>query len=480
MKTEVLSQEKNVLVVKAEFESAEVNAAVAKTVKNLSMKANIKGFRKGHVPRRAIELYFGKQGVYQETVEEILQSAVERAVEEYDLDLIGHPDVKPGELMEDNPFSVEITFEVSPEVTLPELNSIEAEKTVYTPTEAMERENIERMLEANSEIVPLYEERPVGENDYVSVKFSSGVAGEDGTIAPVEADQKTEIYLGQENIRPQIVEALVGKQPGESTVIEFPVEEDAADKNLAGKNMRYEIEVLGLMQKQVPELSDATAENITSGRHKTADELKKAVKDQLLEAAERESLESLRSSAVQKLVEMSEVELPESLVNRQAETMRQEQAERVKRESGLSMEDFYEKSGMDKESYDAEIEVSAKLIVKRSLVLEAVAGREDIQVTPEEFNAELQRLAIASRIEFDKFRKLIMSNQERVYELTARIRNRRTIDFLVSQVKVTEVPAAETAEEKPKNPRGEKKETPVSDGNTPQNDSQTEKEETRE
>lgn len=447
MKTEVLSQEKNVLVVKAEFEATEVDSAVAKTVKNLSMKANIKGFRKGHVPRRTIELYFGKQGIYQETLEDILQSAVEQSVEEYDLDLISNPDVKPSELEEGKPFSVEMTFEVTPEVTLPELSSIEAEKIIYTPSEEMEQNNIDRMLEMSSELNPLYEEREVKADDYVSVKFSSSIVNEDGSTTPVESEQKTEIFLGQENIRPQITEALTGKKPGEKATVEFPVEEEAADKELAGKNMRYEIEVLGLLKKEIPELNDETAEKISRGRYKRAEELRQSVKDQLKASADRESVESLKASAVQKLVEASEVEVPESLVKRQAEAMKQDQANRIKQESGLSMEEFFEKSGMDAQSFDAELETSARMIVKRSLVLEAIAKREGIQATPEEFNAEMQRMAMAARMEYDKFRNFVMSENERIYEITSRISNRKTIDFLITQVKVTEVAEADKAAE---------------------------------
>lgn len=426
-------------MVKAEFDAVEVNDTVANTVRKLSQKANIKGFRKGHVPRRTIELYFGKQGIYQETMEDILQSAVESAVEEYDLDLINHPEIKPAELEEGKPFSVEITFEVTPEVTLPELESIEAEKTIHTVTEQMVQNDIDKMLESASEIVPLYEERELNADDYVSVKFNSSVVNEDGTTTPVESEQKTEIFLGQENIRPQIVKALTGKKPGDSVIIEFSVEDESADKDLAGKTMRYEIEVQGIMQKQTPELNDAAVEQITHSRYKTVEELGQAVKEHLNSAAERENMESLRASAVEKLVEMSEVELPESLVSRQVEMMKQNQAERIKNESGLTMEEFFERSGMGKESYDADLEASARNMVKRSLILEAIANKEDIQTSPEEFNSELQRMSATTRIELDKLRKLVLSDNEHAYEVTSRIRSRKTIDFLITRVKVVEV-----------------------------------------
>jgi len=453
LKTEVLSQEKNIVVVKADFETEEVNKAVAKTIKTLSMKANIKGFRKGHVPRKTIELYFGMQGIYGETLENLLQEAIEKMVEEYDLDLIAEPDVKPGELEEGKPFTVEATFEVTPEVTLPELDKITAEKTIYTATEDMVKENIDRILEAHSDIVPLYEERTLKEDDYVSVQYTSSREEEDGTLVPVEKDVKTEIFLGEPNMRPQIKEALVGKKPGDKATFQFPIESDFENKDLAGKNMHYEIEVLGLMEKKIPELTDGTVEEITNGRHKTVEEFKANVMEQLQASAQRESDESLRNSAVMKLVEASEVEVPESLVARQKEAMRQEQEQYIKRDSGLSMEEFFEKSGMDKESYDAELESSAREIVKRSLVLEALANRQDIQTMPEELNAEIRRMAMASRVEPDKFQKFVYSDRDRMYEIAAKIRNRKAIDYLAGEVKVEEV-----AESKPETAQSEKEE----------------------
>lgn len=464
MKTEVLSQDKNIVVVKAEFEAEEVNKAVAKTIKNLSMKANIKGFRKGHAPRKTIELYFGKQGIYAETVENMLQDAIEKMVEEYDLDLITEPNVKPGELEEGKAFTVEATFEVTPEVKLPELDKITAEKTIYTATEDMVNENIERILEAHSDIVPLYEERALKDDDYVSVQYTSSVVGDDGSLKPVENDVKTEIFLGEPNIRPEIKEALVGKKPGDKAGIEFPVEGNFENKELAGKTMRYEIEVLGLMEKKIPELTDETVVEITNSRHQTVSEFKENVLAQLNASAERESNESLRNDAVMKLVEETEVEVPESMIARQKEAMRQEQEQYISRDSGLSMEEFFEKSGMDKESYDVELESSAKEIVKRSLVLEALANNQDIQTTPEELNAEIQRMAISSRVDPEKFRKHVYSDRERIYEIAAKIRNRKAIDYLVGEVKVEEVAEkqpedvakSEAKEAKPKKPRAKK------------------------
>ena len=173
MKTEVVSQEKNIIVIKAEFEAEQVNKAIDSTIKDLSKKANIKGFRKGHVPRKTIELYFGMKGICAEALEKMVPEAIDKMIEEYELSLIAEPKLEPGELIENEPFTLQVTFEVTPEVTLPDLETIEAEKTLYKATEEMRDENIARRLESRSELVPTYEERELTKDDYVSVKYDS-------------------------------------------------------------------------------------------------------------------------------------------------------------------------------------------------------------------------------------------------------------------------------------------------------------------
>ncbi len=444
MKTEVVSQEKNIIVVKAEFDAEQVNKAIEMTIKDLSKKTNIKGFRKGHVPRKTIELYFGMKGICIETLEKMVPEAIDKMIEEYELSLIAEPKLEPGDLKEGEPFTLQVTFEVTPEVTLPEIEAIEAEKTVYTPTEEMRDENITRLLEAHSEIVPTYEEREITKEDFVSVKYTSSVVDQEGNASPVESDQKTEIGLSQENMRPEVVDSIMGKKPGDTATVEFSVEDDPQNKELAGKKMRYEIEILGIMKKVTPELTDETVVEITKSKHKTTDEFKEEVMSQLKAAAEQHSQDSLKDSAVEKLCNLSEVELPDTLIERQKQAMRADQAQRIKKDSGMEMEEFFEKSGMDKEEYEKELDEAAKVVVKRALVLEALADANDIQWTPEELNAESHRSAISSRIDPKKLHDYIYEDRDRLFEMAEKIRNRKTVDFLTTKVKVKEA-----AENKP-------------------------------
>ena len=288
LKTEILSQEKNVVEAKAQFTAEEVTKAVESTYKKISKQANIKGFRKGKIPRRTLELYFPKDAVYAETMENLVPDAIDKMIEEYELKLIAEPDVKPGEIKEGEGFEVTVKFEVTPQFDLPNLEEIEVEKTVYETTDEMVEDQVKRIVESRAEMVPTYEERPLTKDDYASVQYDTFLYYEDGSEKKAEEGQKTEIFLGADTMRPEVVEALVGKAPGETVSIELPVEGEEAKKDHVVKS-RYEIEVLGIMKKTTPELTDELVIEITQSKHKTTGEFKEEVRKQLEAAAENQS-----------------------------------------------------------------------------------------------------------------------------------------------------------------------------------------------
>ena len=446
LKTEILSQEKNVVEAKAQFTAEEVTKAVESTYKKISKQANIKGFRKGKIPRRTLELYFPKDAVYAETMENLVPDAIDKMIEEYELKLIAEPDVKPGEIKEGEGFEVTVKFEVTPQFDLPNLEEIEVEKTVYETTDEMVEDQVKRIVESRAEMVPTYEERPLTKDDYASVQYDTFLYYEDGSEKKAEEGQKTEIFLGADTMRPEVVESLVGKAPGETVSIELPVEGEEAKKDHVVKS-RYEIEVLGIMKKTTPELTDELVIEITQSKHKTTGEFKEEVRKQLEAAAENQSKENLKDTIVNKIAGMVEVDVPMTLIERQKDSIRKQQAERIKRENNMTMEEFFEKSGMNRESYEAELDMAAMNIVKRALVLEAVAEANDIEWTPEELTQEITSIARMSGVDPKKLQDYIYGDRDRLFEMAEKIRNRKTVDYLVTTVKVTEVPEKK-AEEK--------------------------------
>ncbi len=183
MKSEILSQERNVVVVKSVYEASEVDKTVSRTVRELSNKVNIKGFRKGHVPRKALEMYVGRGAIYRETLENLAQQALDEIVAEYDLDLVTNPNLDAKELKEGEPLEITFTFEVRPEVKLPELASLEAEKIVYRVQDADVDEELHHLLEANAKLEPIDEDRPATMDDIVETQYTSyRVEGDDNAV----------------------------------------------------------------------------------------------------------------------------------------------------------------------------------------------------------------------------------------------------------------------------------------------------------
>lgn len=446
LKTEILSQEKNIVEAKAQFTAEEVTKAVENTYKKISKQANIKGFRKGKVPRKTLELYFPKEAVFAETIENLVPDAVDKMIEEYELKLIAEPEVKPGEVKDGEDFEVTVKFEVTPQFDLPDLAEIEAEKTIYETTDQMVEDKVKRIVESRAEMAPTYEDRPLTKDDYVSVKYDTFIYYEDGSEKKAEEGQKTEIFLGADTIRPEIVEAVVGKVPGDTVSVELPIEGEEAKKDHAVKS-RYEIEILGIMKKTVPELSDELVVEITQSKHKTIEEFKAEVRKQLEAAAEYQSKENLKDAVVNKIAGMVEVEVPQRLVDRQKDSIKKQQSERIKRENNMTMDEFFGKSGMSKEGYETELDTAARNIVKRALVLEAVADANGIEWTPEELTQEITSIARMSGIDPQKLQNYIYEDRDRMFEIAERIRNRKTVDYLVTVAKVTEVPEKK-AEEK--------------------------------
>ena len=284
--------------------------------------------------------------------------------------------------------------------------------------------------------------------DYASVKYDTFVYYEDGSEKKAEEGQKTEIFLGADTMRPEVVEAIVGKVPGDSVSIELPIEGEEAKKDHAVKS-RYEIEILGIMKKTAPELTDELVAEITQSKHKTVDDFKEEIRKQLQTAAENQSKENLKDTIVNKIAGLVEVEIPQTLVDRQKDSIKKQQAERIKRENNMTMDDFFEKSGMSKEGYDTELETAARNIVKRALVLEAVAEANDIEWTPDELTQEIASIARMSGIDPKKLQDYVYGDRDRLFEMAENIRNRKTLDYLVTAVKVTEAPekkAEETVE----------------------------------
>jgi trigger factor len=436
LKSEILSQEGNTVVVKAEYEAGEVDGAVGRTVRDMSKNASIKGFRRGHVPRRTLELIIGKNAIYRETVEHLATGALENVVSEYELDLVTSPKLKIGDLNEGSPMSIEFTFEVCPEVELPDVSSLSAEKTVYEVSDEEVEEGFRRLLESSARLEPADYDRSAEKDDIVEAQYSSYTLLDGKKEKDVERGKKNTLFLA--NLREDIASAVIGRKPAEEFEFDITLESDYPDSRMAGKTIRYEMEILNFMKRVVPEATDESIAEISKGKYNSVDEMKADLRKHMEDDASGMSDESLRESAVQALSAAAVVEIPESMVDRQYMSMRREQDSMLQREIRQSLEEYLKNNNLSVDKFEEDLRKRAANIVRSSLVLDALAERDEISFTSDDLNEEILRTARATGANPQELADSLSRDKEEFAALASRVRTKNTAKHLASLVQVTE------------------------------------------
>jgi trigger factor len=451
LKSEILSQERNVVVVRANFDAGEVDSAVGKTVSELSKNARIKGFRPGHIPRKTLELFFGRAEIYKQTVERVTQEAMKTIIAECDLDLIASPGTEIGSLAEGTPLDVKFTFEVRPEVTLPDISSLVGEKIIYKVSDSEVDAALSQILEANAKLAPVEEDRPASKEDTVETEYSSFLIGGDDSLKELEHKKKATLHLP--TMRTDIADSIVGHPIAEEFSFKIRLEDDYPDKRIAGSEIRYDIEILQILKRVVPKADDADIVEMTNGKHQTADEFKSELRQNLeINAAER-SEAGLRNASIKALAAAAEVYVPETMIERQYDAMRKEQDGNLRRNMGQSLSEYLKNNNLSVDEYDARLRKSAEESVRNALVLDALAERDEISFTSEDLNAEIMRMSTVMKVNAQSLADSLSKNKEEFAEVVNRVRTLNTVKHLTSsvQVKETDPPAipakAESASE---------------------------------
>ena len=192
MRSELISQEGNVVSIKLTFEAEEFVEGVNKAVKELSSKVSIDGFRKGHVPRKILEMRLGKRDIYAEAIEDMLPEAIGQVVNDYDLDLIDEPNVSIDMMEEGSPVDVSLTFEVTPEVVLPEIAEIVVKRPVASVDDDTVSRTVDEVRMQNATLSPV--DDAAGEGHVVEIEYTTVVDREDGRHA---GDHGGQIFDGR-------------------------------------------------------------------------------------------------------------------------------------------------------------------------------------------------------------------------------------------------------------------------------------------
>ena len=399
MSLQVEKLEKNMAKLTIEVSPEELEGALQHAYLKNRKQITIPGFRKGKVPRQIIEKMYGSSFFYEDAVNELIPSAYEKAVDECELELVSRPEVSIVQIEKGKPFIFTAEVAVKPEVELGQYKGIEVEKQDTAATDEEVDKEIDKERESNSRSITV-EDRPVQDGDMTVIDFEGFV---DGT--PFEGGKGTDypLTIGSGAFIPGFEEQLIGAEIGKETEVNVSFPEDYHAKDLAGKPAVFKCTVKEIKVKELPELDDDFAQDVSD--FDTLEEYKADVRKKIEERKAASAKAKKEDAVIEKIIEGAKMEIPDAMVKTQAEQGVDEFAQRLQMQ-GMSIEQYLQYMGG---SIDAMVEQYKPQALKRiqsRLVLEAVAAAENLEVSDEELEAEYSRMAEQYKMEVEKLKEL--------------------------------------------------------------------------
>ncbi len=420
-------KENNTVYFNIELESDKFEKAVQEAYLKNRGKFNFPGFRKGKVPKKIIDMNYGEDFFYEDAINALLPEAYDLAVKELNLEPVDSPHVDLDEIVKGQPVLVKFHVDVKPEVKLGDYESIELEKIEYNVTDEMVDAELKRAQEANGRVIDAGD-REVQTGDILTIDYAGFADGEQfngGT-----ANGQT-LEIGSNTFISGFEDQLVGKKKGEEVEVNVTFPEEYHEESLKGKPATFKVTIHEIKTKELPELDDEFAKDVSE--FDTLDEYKADIKSKLEESYASQEKIDKENRVVEKVVELAEVDIPEGMIKSQIDSEVADFEYRM-RMQGLELDKYLQYTGMNIESLREQLRPVAEKRVKGDLVLEAIACAEKIEVSEDELDAELRK--IAEQYKQEDVEKFVtdMKKGDLGY-LKSGITNNKVIDLLLTKVK---------------------------------------------
>jgi trigger factor len=440
MKTELKDISSTRKQIDVEIDADSVRAAYDRISDNYARFANVPGFRPGHAPRAVVRSRF-KDQIRTEVLKELLPDAVQKAVEEHKLDPLGEPELNLEnseglDHLGQQPILFNISVEVLPEIALGEYKGVGVARSTRPVNDDDITRVIEHLRENSASLEPV-EDRGAEIGDTVTTNFH-GKFLDQPEAEPINVED-VDVVLGGEGVVQEITDQLMGTRPDDEKTFTVNYPADFTSKGLAGKRLDYTVKINAVRIKELPTVDDEWAQSL-GDEIESVEQLRAKIRADMEQQVKDEAENRTRGAVLRKVVDAHEFELPESLVTHQTE----HRLESVVRDMiGQGMDprnpelqwDAARESLKEQATYD----------LRGSLLLERIAAEEKIDVSDEEVDDEINAIAEASRQSPDQVRA-ILTKQGGERSIAGRLRNRKALDLLVANARVTD---EEWKEDKP-------------------------------
>lgn len=399
MSLQVEKLEKNMAKLTVEVAAEEVEAALQNAYLKNRKQISVPGFRKGKVPRQMIEKMYGPEVFYDDAANALIQKAYPQAADECELEIVSRPTVDIVQLEKGKSFIFTAEVAVKPEVTLGQYKGIEVEKADTTATDEEVAAELDKEREANSRTITV-EDRAVQDGDMTVIDFEGFVDGE-----AFEGGKGTDypLTIGSGAFIPGFEEKLVGAEIGKEVEVDVTFPEEYHAKELAGKPAVFKCTVKEIKVKELPELDDDFAQDVSD--FDTLEEYKADVRKKVEEKKAADAKAKKEDAVIEKIIEGAAMEIPDAMVETQAERMVDEFAQRLQMQ-GLTMEQYLQFTGGNVQALVEQSKPQALKRIQSRLVLEAVVAAENLTASDEELDAELGRMAEQYKMEVEKLKEM--------------------------------------------------------------------------
>ena len=426
MAVQVEKKEKSMAVITVTVPAEDFAKAMKETYNREKGRYQLPGFRKGHAPQKMIEQFYGKGVFFEGAVNSCINKTYADAAKESGLDIVSRPEIDVTQVEAGKDLIYTATVAVKPDVTLGEYKGIEVQKADMTVTDQDVEDAVRRELEKDSRLVTVTD-RAAKDGDTVKIDFDGSV---DGVAFDGGKGENYPLQLGSGSFIPGFEDQIVGHSAGDAFDVEVTFPEDYHAKELAGKAAVFKTVLHEIQTREVPELTDAYADD---KGFDSVDAFREDVKQKLTDAKAKSAAAANENAVIGKVVENAQIELPEPMIETQVEQMIDDYARRMQSQ-GLQLDQYMEYTGMTMDKLKEQFHPQAVRNLKTRLTLEKVVEAENIEVSEEAIEAEIKRMAEQYKVDFEKMKEFMTEDDKKNISMDLKIQE--AVDFLVAEAKL--------------------------------------------
>ncbi|MBR0380902.1 MAG: trigger factor [Eubacterium sp.] len=387
------------------------------------------GFRKGKAPKNMIEKMYGEGIFFEDAANDLMPEAYEAAAKESGLDIVSRPEIDVVQIGKGEDFIFTAEVATKPEVVLGEYKGLEVQKDSVEVTEEEIEAELKKAQDQNAREVAI-EDRPVKEGDIITLNYEGTIGG--APFSGGTADNQ-QLEIGSHSFIDTFEDQLVGMEIGDEKDVEVTFPETYHSQEVAGKDAVFHVKVLGIKEKQLPEIDDDFAQDTTE--FDSLEEYKQSIRDNIAAGKEETAKNAMENALLAQIVEKSQMDIPDAMIESQVDQMVEEFKQRISYQ-GLSFEQYMQYSGQNLDAVREQMRPDAEKRIQGSLVLEKIADLENIEAGDEDLQKEFERMASMYQMEADQIASFMGDAEKENMKKDLAVQ--KAIAFILDQAVVTE------------------------------------------